>query len=70
METSTPTFDQLPHVVSGLSEKLDRWGRTLLNRREQIAATDEKRAVHRLTSFDYLMDIDISECQGTDAGRS
>lgn len=23
METSTPTFDQLPHVVSGLSEKLD-----------------------------------------------
>lgn len=24
METSTPTFDQLPHVVSGLSEKLDR----------------------------------------------
>ena len=33
----------------------DRWGRTLLNRREQIAATDEKRAVLRLTSFDYLM---------------
>ena len=24
METSTITFDQLPHVVSGLSEKLDR----------------------------------------------
>ena len=24
METSTQTFDQLPHVVSGLSEKLDR----------------------------------------------
>lgn len=24
METSPPTFDQLPHVVSGLSEKLDR----------------------------------------------
>ena len=24
METSTPTFDQLPHVVGGLSEKLDR----------------------------------------------
>ena len=36
----------------------DRWGRTLLNRREQIAATDEKRAVRRLTSFDYLMGID------------
>ena len=24
METSTITFDQLPHVVGGLSEKLDR----------------------------------------------
>lgn len=36
----------------------DRWGRTLLNRREQIAANDEKRAVRRLTSFDYLIDID------------
>lgn len=24
METSTPTFDQLPHVVSGLSEELGR----------------------------------------------
>lgn len=36
----------------------DRWGRTLLNRREQIAATDEKRTVRRLTSFDYLMGID------------
>lgn len=36
----------------------DRWGRTLLNRREQIAAADEKRAAQRLTSFDYLMGID------------
>ncbi len=36
----------------------DRWGRTLLNRREQVAAADEKRAVRRLTSFDYLMGID------------
>lgn len=36
----------------------DRWGRTLLNRREQIAATDEKRAARRLNSFDYLMGID------------
>lgn len=36
----------------------DRWGRTLLNRREQIAAAEEKRIVRRLTSFDYLMGID------------
>lgn len=36
----------------------DRWGRTLLNRREQIEATEEKRPVRRLSSFDYLMGID------------
>ncbi|MGV8139157.1 MAG: type II toxin-antitoxin system HipA family toxin [Mangrovibacterium sp.] len=36
----------------------DRWGRTLLNRREQILANEEKRPVHRLSSFDYLMGID------------
>lgn len=42
----------------------DRWGRTLLNRREQIAASDEKRAVCRLTSFDYLMGIDDASRMG------
>lgn len=36
----------------------DRWGRTLLNRREQIAAADEQRAVRRLSSFDYLTGVD------------
>lgn len=36
----------------------DRWGRTLLNRREQILAGEEKRPVRRLSSFDYLMGID------------
>ena len=36
----------------------DRWGRTLLKRREQIQALEEKRAVRSLTSFDYLMGID------------
>lgn len=36
----------------------DRWGRTLLNRREQIAAVDEKRPTRRLSSFDYLTGID------------
>lgn len=36
----------------------DRWGRTLLNRREQIVASEKKRAVRRLTSFDYLTGID------------
>lgn len=36
----------------------DRWGRLLLNRREQILATEERRPVRRLSSFDYLIGID------------
>ena len=36
----------------------DRWGRTLLKRREQILAAEEKRAVRSLSSFDYLIGID------------
>ena len=36
----------------------DRWGRLLLNRREQILATEEKRPVRKLSSFDYLIRID------------
>lgn len=36
----------------------DRWGRLLLNRREQIMATEEQRPVRKLSSFDYLMGID------------
>ena len=42
----------------------DRWGRTLLNRREQIAASEEKRPVRRLASFDYLMGIDDESRMG------
>lgn len=36
----------------------DRWGRTLLLRREQIAALEEGRPVRRLSSFDFLTGID------------
>lgn len=36
----------------------DRWGRTLVLRREQILAEEEKRPVRRLTSMDYLLGID------------
>lgn len=36
----------------------DRWGRTLVLRREQILAAEEKRPVRRLTSMDYLLGID------------
>lgn len=36
----------------------DRWGRTLLKRREQLQAEEEKRAPCNLSSFDYLVGID------------
>ena len=36
----------------------DRWGRTLLLRREQILAQDENRPIRRLSSFDFLTGID------------
>lgn len=36
----------------------DRWGRLLLNRREQLQASNEQRPARRLSSFDYLMGID------------
>lgn len=36
----------------------DRWGRLLLNRREQILATEQMRPIRKLSSFDYLIGID------------
>ena len=36
----------------------DRWGRTLLLRREQILAQEESRPARRLSSFDFLKGID------------
>ena len=36
----------------------DRWGRMLLNRREQILAKEENRPIRKLSSFDHLMGID------------
>ena len=36
----------------------DRWGRTLLNRREQLQAQEQRRPLRRLSSFDYLLGID------------
>ncbi len=42
----------------------DRWGRMLLNRKEQIQALAEKRAARRLTSFDYLTGIDDTTRMG------
>ena len=46
-------------IFSCFSDALpDRWGRMLLNRREQILSAEEKRPVRKLSSFDYLMGID------------
>ena len=43
----------------------DRWGRTLLLRREQILAQEESRPVRRLSSFDFLTGIyDFSRMGG------
>jgi serine/threonine-protein kinase HipA len=36
----------------------DRWGRTLLLRREQILAQEDNRPIKRLSSFDFLVGID------------
>jgi serine/threonine-protein kinase HipA len=36
----------------------DRWGRMLLNRREQILALEEKRPIRKLSSFGNLLGID------------
>lgn len=42
----------------------DRWGRTLMKRREQLDAKDEGRPVRRLSSFDFLTGIDDSSRMG------
>lgn len=42
----------------------DRWGRTLLLRREQIMASEERRPVRRLSSFDFLTGIDDASRMG------
>ncbi len=53
-------YTQSGHDIFGcFSDALpDRWGRTLLNRREQILATEEHRPMKHLSSFDYLLGID------------
>ena len=55
-----PQYTQPDRDIFGcFSDALpDRWGRLLLNRREQILATEENRPVRKLSSFDYLVGID------------
>jgi serine/threonine-protein kinase HipA len=35
----------------------DRWGRMLMERREALAAKDEKRTMQRLTDFDFMLGV-------------
>lgn len=42
----------------------DRWGRTLLLRREQIMAAEERRPLRRLSSMDFLLGIDDASRMG------
>ena len=52
-------YSQEKHIFGCISDTLpDRWGRRLLNRKEQIEAAEEKRPIKTLYSFDYLRGID------------
>ena len=54
-----PQYTQADRDIFGCFSALpDRWGRLLLNRREQILAQEEKRPVRKLSSYDYLLGID------------
>lgn len=52
-------FVQEEKLFGCISDTLpDRWGRRLLNRREQLIAKQENRPVRTLYSYDYLKGID------------
>lgn len=55
-----PQYTQPGHDIFGcFSDALpDRWGRTLLMRREELEAREERRPVRRLSSFHFLTGID------------
>ena len=52
-------YSQEEHVFGFVSDTLpDRWGRRLLDRKEQAEAVEEHRPMRALYSFDYLIGID------------
>lgn len=52
-------YSQEVHVFGFVSDTLpDRWGRRLLERKEQTEAIEEKRPKRTLYSYDYLVGID------------
>ena len=52
-------YSQENHVFGFISDTLpDRWGRRLLERKEQTEAIEEKRPKKTLYSYDYLVGID------------
>lgn len=58
-----------PNPVTGnfgifLDSSPDRWGQTLMKRREALEAKDEKRAPRHLYAWDYLIGVQDSTRQG------
>lgn len=52
-------YSQEEHVFGFVSDTLpDRWGRRLLDRKEQTEAAEEHRPMRPLYSYDYLIGID------------
>ena len=52
-------YSQEDHVFGFVSDTLpDRWGRRLLERKEQTEAIEQKRSKRTLYSYDYLVGID------------
>ncbi len=62
IDPSLPLYegDQFPPILPGIFADLspDRWGRTLLERREALAARREKRNRRRLDDWDLLVGVD------------
>ena len=54
--------DEKPNFGIFLDSSPDRWGRTLMKRREALQAREEKRKERRLFESDYLLGVnDISD---------
>lgn len=62
IDPSLPLYegDQFPPTLPGIFTDVspDRWGRTLLERREALAARQEKRNRRRLDDWDLLVGVD------------
>ena len=64
--SNTPGWQFASGLLFGCFEDAlpDRWGRTLIELREQILATQNSRPTHFLSSFDYLCLLDDTSRMG------